>query len=606
MGRVRPGGLTILIALAVFAGVSVVYSWDLPPWRDLEYRLYDRRLMAAAPPLTDEVVILGKDDAAVAAAGGDFTREHYAKALASLATCGPKAVGLDILFMKPGPPERSANFDQELALALKKVPAVAAARVDDNREQQLPFPPFEASARGLGFINIPAENDGVVRRAWGTFPASDGLKEGFALALARAARPDFPAQPRRYLIRYRDWAPGKNFLGLARFLGGEPPCAAVKDRFVLIGSWREVEHDQFATPPATLRPREQGSDLAADADGEGLRKNAHDYGVMIHAQALLTLLHNDAPLRPPAWGQALATLLGLAGLLLIHARWFKRPARLGLAALALLALWLAILWILGSAFALFMDLLYPLLALGGTGFALYYRAAAREGRRKREIESLFGRFVSASVAKRLIAREDGVPLGGRRKTISVMFSDVRGFTALSETLSAEAMSLQLTDYFTAMVEELFREEGTFDKFIGDALLAFWNDPEDQADHALRAVRCAVAMQKRLELVNRGFVAQDRPPLAIGIGIHTGEAVVGNQGSRIQFAYTAIGDTVNTASRLMGKALAGQVVVSAATANAIPNFDGEFPGAVATRFEVKGKAEPVPAFVIQVWEKPSGA
>lgn len=597
-GRVKTGGLTVLIAVAVFAAISLIYSWDLPPWRDLEYRLYDRRLMAAAPRLTDEVVILGKDDAAVEAAGGEFTREHYAKALNALAGCAPKAVGLDILLAKAGPSERSENFDQELTLAIKRSPTVIAARIDENRELLLPFPTFENAARSTGFVNLSRDGDTVVRYAWGALPFEGGPRDSFALAIARLVDPNVAPPSRRFMIRYRDWPHGQNYSSLAEFLGDAPPCEVVKERIVLIGSHRPTEQDHYATPVSALRQAKIGENRAAN-DVEDSSAGRLIYGVEIHAQALLTLLHGDAPVRPRPWLQALITLLGLGGLLVLHGRFYKKPVPLGLSALALLAGWLGILWLLGGLFALFMDLLYPLLALGGTGLTLYYRAAAREGRRKKEIEGLFGRFVSQAVAKRLLAREGGVPLGARRKTISVMFSDVRGFTSLSETLPAEAIGAQLSDYFTAMIEELFKCEGTFDKFIGDALLAFWNDPDDQADHALRAVRCAVAMQKRLHQVNREFAAEGRPQLAIGIGIHTGEAVVGNQGSRIQFSYTAIGDTVNTASRLMGKALAWQVVVSAATAAAIPNFDAEFPGAVPTRFEVKGKAEPVPAFVITV-------
>lgn len=203
--------------------------------------------------------------------------------------------------------------------------------------------------------------------------------------------------------------------------------------------------------------------------------------------------------------------------------------------------------------------------------------------------------------ERIQAGEKAGPLGGHRRLVTVMFNDIRGFTQLSETEPAEIVAALIKDYYAAMMEELVSQDGTFDKFIGDALMAFWNDPIEQSDHAERAVRCAVRMQRRTFKLNEEFKKTGRPMLRIGIGINTGEAVVGNQGSRLHSAYTALGDHVNIAARLMSKAEALEIVISAATVAAIPDFARLHPGGRQELFELKGRTEPVEAVVLTVRE-----
>lgn len=592
VGLRRNSWLAGVGAALVFALVTLAYGWEL--FNDLEWRLYDRRLIAARPAQGDEVVILGKDDEFLAATEGEWSRAAYAEALRGLAACQPRAVGLDIELARASPAEKKNNPDPDLTLAIKALPAVQAVRVE-NQQIVPPFPTFEAAARRLGLFNLQTEVDGVVRYDWGRVKASPVPVDSLALALAKTGAPAREFSGKRFLIRYRAAAGELPRASLAKFLEENPPCALVKDKYVLVGSLRWIENDYKPTPMARLHGKAVGAEITPSAIPRGAERQS--FGVEIHAQALLTLLHDDAPIRPPPGLQILFTLLPLVALLIVQLLSQRRPVRNLLLQGALLAAWLALLLLIGQYFAYFLDLLYPAAALGGVCVALTANTLATEARRKRDLERLFGRFVAPQVAKLLLARGDGVPVGGHRKTITVMFSDVRGFTALSETQPAEVIAALLNDYFTAMIEELFKEEGTFDKFIGDAMMAFWNDPLDQPDHALRGVRAAQRMQARLRTLNAEFARAGRPTLAIGIGLHTGEAIVGNQGSRIQFAYTALGDTVNTASRLMGKALPGEIVVSAATAAAIPGFDQEFPEAKPTRFELKGKAEPVAAMVI---------
>ncbi len=602
-GAVRRSWLTGLGSAMVFALLTLAYTWGL--FNAWEWRVYDRRLLAArgAHPESDEIVILGKDEAAVGAAGGEWTRDHYVEALEHLAVCKPRVVGLDVMFRRATPIDknRKPGTDNNLVLALKKVPAVLAAE-SMNREVTLPFPPFEAAAQGVGLFNLPVDEDGVVRKAYGDVPR-DGEPPlpSLPLAMARVASPRLPDPGTVFFIRYRFAARELPYLSLKEFLGAGPyPCEAVHDKFVLIGPMQATEHDAHPTPAGHLhRYAEPGTPIASLPEAQRGDLHANMPGVEIHAQALLTLLHGDAPRRPAPLRQAIFTALIFAGLLWIHARQKRKLLLSLLFQLALIAGYLSLLGYLGQSLRLFMDLLYPGFALGGATFTLILRDATLESRRRKEMEQLFGRFVAPQVAKLMLAREGGIPLGGHRRLVTVMFSDIRGFTPLSESESAETVAALLNDYFTAMIEELFAEEGTFDKFIGDALMAFWNDPIEQPDHAARAVRCAVRMQKRLLKLNEEFKRTGRPTLQIGIGLNTGEAVVGNQGSRIQFSYTALGDNVNVAARLMGKAEPGEIVISTTTVAAIADFEGLYPGAKAGRFELKGKAEPVAAIVITV-------
>jgi adenylate cyclase len=194
--------------------------------------------------------------------------------------------------------------------------------------------------------------------------------------------------------------------------------------------------------------------------------------------------------------------------------------------------------------------------------------AALAVRERLRIRGLFARYVPADVVRELVSSDDPIRLGGESREVTVLFSDIRGFTTLSEHVDPEEMVDQLNEYFAAMVEVIGASRGTLDKFLGDGLMAIFGAPGENPDHAEDACRCALEMQRRLEDVNAQRLERDLPPLHIGIGIHTGLAVVGNVGSPLfRVDFTAIGDTVNLASRLESstKDLNAEIVVSGATA-----------------------------------------
>jgi adenylate cyclase len=186
---------------------------------------------------------------------------------------------------------------------------------------------------------------------------------------------------------------------------------------------------------------------------------------------------------------------------------------------------------------------------------------AEAARREALARANFERFFAPAVAARIAAQQSGVRPGGERRTVTVLYSDVRGFTRLAESLPPETVAAQLSEYFAAMVELLFAHGGTLDKFIGDALLALWGAPLPAEDAADRAVAAARAMQEEMGLLNARWSAAGRPVLGIGIGLHHGEAFTGTIGSPRRLEYTVIGDVVNVAARLCEAAELGQIVLS---------------------------------------------
>jgi adenylate cyclase len=221
-----------------------------------------------------------------------------------------------------------------------------------------------------------------------------------------------------------------------------------------------------------------------------------------------------------------------------------------------------------------------------------------EGREKRQVKKLFSRYVAKDVFDRLMADPSLAALGGVRRNMTVLFSDVRGFTAMSEKGSPEAVVHQLNEYFTRMVQVLFEHRGTLDKFVGDMVMALFGAPVDDPDHADHAVEAALAMSQALEELNVRWAAEGRPILDIGIGINTGDMVAGNIGSDTIMSYTVIGDAVNLGARLepLNKDYATRVIVSEATRMALKGrYDIRPLGSVI----VKGKSQPVAIFEVAV-------
>jgi adenylate cyclase len=314
-------------------------------------------------------------------------------------------------------------------------------------------------------------------------------------------------------------------------------------------------------------------------------------GMIIHATALDNLLRGDFLRRAPGWanaGTVAVTALAAAG-----AATLLTSAAAGTAATLLVMLLAAAAACFAFTGGVWLDAAAPalagVLAYSGTMAANY----VTEGRERRRVRGLMSRYVNPEIVRQLTDEVLDLKLGGQRVPLTILFSDIRGFTSLSEKLPAEGVVAMLNEYLGAMTEIVFEHGGTLDKFIGDAVMALWGAPLPVPDHARRAAECALAMTAELERLNaRWAEAGGAANLRIGIGINTGEAVVGNLGSlKRKLEYTAIGDAVNLASRLesLNKDMETTIIVSEATRAAL----GEgFDTAPLREVKVKGKEQAV--------------
>lgn len=364
-------------------------------------------------------------------------------------------------------------------------------------------------------------------------------------------------------------------LSLEQIRGGVKPMldpALFKDKIVFVGITASGLLDIFNTPFGQLMP-----------------------GMQLHASMADSVLSNrfirPAPDASRIWSTVgLAMLVGLMAALLPY---------IAAAAGTLLVVsgWT---WYSVHAFrdGLWLNMSQPLL---GSAIALFAGTAYQyfvEGAEKRVVKKLFGRYVSKDVYQQLISNPDLAELGGKRREMTVLFSDIRGFTTVTEKGNPEELVAQLNEYFSKMVAVVFRHHGTVDKFVGDMVMALFGAPLDDPDHADHAVAAAVEMVKELAELNRKWAAEGRVKLDIGVGVNSGGMIAGNIGSSSIMSYTVIGDNVNLGSRLesLNKEYATRIIISDATRSLLRDTYTIRPlGDVV----VKGKTRPVAIFEVVV-------
>lgn len=242
------------------------------------------------------------------------------------------------------------------------------------------------------------------------------------------------------------------------------------------------------------------------------------------------------------------------------------------------------------------DLEFLIAFAGIAGVAIENSQFSERIRRETLARSNFERFFAPGLAARIASSPDAVKLGGEKRQVAVLFSDIRNFTALSETMTPDGIATLLTEYFTEMVECVFRNGGTLDKFIGDAVMAQWGAPIGEVDDADRAIRAAIEMMQELDKLNVKWRREGRPEIAIGIGLNYGEAFAGNIGSERRLEFTVIGDTVNTAKRLCDAADGGEILLSEEFRRALREAP---PIEERPAMELKGKSQRVPLYRVVV-------
>jgi adenylate cyclase len=354
---------------------------------------------------------------------------------------------------------------------------------------------------------------------------------------------------------------------------GEVAPEKIANKVVLVGGTADIAVEFVGTPFAESLPAvETEATVVANILARDFLREASP------AANLLFLLAAGAAVPFVPRRRAVLSLLSLLGL-----------------AVALVAVNVA-LFLRGHLFAL----AYPLALLLAAGGALILHQHLREVRVARRMRRLFSSYVTERVLEQLIADPAMARQGGERREVTILFTDIRGFMAFSEKHQPEEVVRTLNEYLEAMTEVVFRWEGTLDKFIGDSILAFWGAPLPQEDHAERALRCALHMCARLGSLNAAWVAAGRQPLEIGIGITTGQVLVGNIGAEgKKMDYTVIGDQVNLCSRVeeLTKEFRARILITADTfAQVRPLLAARSLGHVAIEglaaVAVKGKEEPV--------------
>jgi len=570
----------VLLAVAVWLVAAAGWGLKLTP--RLEHPLLDWSLegLARRLPPDPDIVLLDIDEPTLAAMAPTWGRYPWSRAvygalLEGLARQRPRAVLFDILFTDPHrdyaqddlyfieTARKLSNVyfamvrlpgaadDQGIALKqVKGLSPTSAAQPGARAALLLPLPGLADTGR-VGAINVDFDSDGVIRR----YPLYHDLYGWRLPALpARVARDlgyALPAEKEQTLIWH---GPARSYKTvslhevLTDFERSTPqrPADEFRDKLIVIGTTAPGLHDIKLTP--------MGADFP---------------GPEVLATALDNLKNGERLYVAPAWTLLAATTLALALLAAAFARGAS-PTRSGA-------------WLLGATALLaaggWAAVVYGRTALPVTGVIafswLYFLPAAvrsywLERQQRQRVTQLFSRFLDPRVVTGLVEKgETDASLTGQKREITVLFSDIRGFTTLSERKTPQEIVDILNRYFSRQVEVVFRHGGTLDKYIGDAIMAFWGAPTDQPDHARRALAAARDMEQTL-LTFREELGADGEHFDIGIGLNSGEAVVGFIGSpEHRQDYTVIGDTVNTASRIEGATKGrARALVSEATRNAV--------------------------------------
>ena len=450
--------------------------------------------------------------------------------------------------------------------------------------------PLSRAAENSGYFNAQPDSDGSIR--WSPLVIKFGENYYASLSLS-------------ILLQYLDWPMlslnmadfgvegvklGKiliptdesgrmliNYMGPARtfphysvsdVFNNRLPPENLRNKIVIVGATATGIYDLRVTPFSAVYP-----------------------GVEIHATVIDNILHQNF-LQHSAWTSFLDVCnIILFGFIMGIAVHRLRAVQGILLALGLMVAFVIINTAIFSRFNTWLNMVYPVLTMATVYLGITVYRYVTEEREKKKIRGAFQYYLTASVINEMLKDPTKLKLGGDKKDLSVLFSDIRGFTTVSEKLTPEELVHLLNEYLTVMTDIVFKYDGLLDKYMGDAIMAVFGAPLDQPDHALRACRTALGMMAELGVLQKKWLAEGRPVLNIGIGINTGEMVVGNMGSQMRFDYTVMGDSVNLGSRLEGinKEYGTNIVISEFTQSSVKDalFCRELDSV-----RVKGKKLPV--------------
>lgn len=648
----RRKGLVIWIVglLTLAIGLSISTFSPTTILDRLTVLVFDGYQRALPRPQADApVVVVDIDEAAIAEFGQwPWPRTMLARMVDRLGAMGAANIAFDMVFPEPDRtslkrvveelrrtgteltvPDAAAAIDNDLVLAeaFARHNVTAGIAISNETDGKLGAPkagfsfagpdpksflpvyrggvtnisPLQDAAAGIGFFSFPPGRDGIVRELPIVSNAQGNLYPALAVEALRLAqgagtyivkstgasgeidsgRPamtalkdgglEIPTGPLGTFWIYYSGMPNLQTISAATLFDPRQQdrlAAMIEGRIVLVGTSAVGLRDLVATPVAASMP-----------------------GVMVHAEIIDQIVAQSFLSRPD-WAEGAETLVAFVlGLCLIVT--VRRAGALISSAVTvgLVASAFAISWIAFERAHLLID---PVLAAVtvATVFAVTMPLLLLiTNREKLFVRSAFGRYLSPTLVERLADNPQALELGGEERELTILFSDIRGFTAVSETLDPSELTALLNAILTPMTDVLLKAEATIDKYIGDAIMAFWNAPLDIADHRRKACLAALALLSELETLNRG---RDEP-LRIGIGLNTGPACVGNLGSTKRFSYSAIGDSVNVASRIEG--LTKLYGVSILVSDSVRAGAADLAFLPVDRVQVVGRAEPLPVFAL---------
>jgi adenylate cyclase len=545
----------------------ILYAINPSPIQTLQLKTFDYLINTLDQKDSDEIVIVDIDEKSTEKYGQwPYDRKDIAGIISNLRESGAAIIAVPILFSE----KDRANGDNAFRDTIKdggviiaQTPTTQNKRPDAVRRgfanignapdtwlfswrgALAPLSDLAGAAEGVGLLASTPESDGVVRRLPMLARVGDNLYPSFVLETLRTASGD-PS----YQIKTSE--AGIEFVRIPKF----PPIATDQNGRIWL-SW----NNKFTKISATEINKEaiEGKIVIIGITIEGVGSiiatpNGEKWAHEIQAQALQTVIDGTSISRL-SYARTIEALILLGTLLTI----LVLVPRLSVLLTVPFYLLFVSVFAYGSYYLFTKELQLwdsSYIILVGTIVygQLVFNNFAREFRLKQQIKKQFGTYLSPALVEKLQKNPELLKLGGETRELSIMFTDVRGFTSISEHYGSNVQGLTqiMNRYMTAMTAKILDNNGTLDKYIGDAQMAFWNAPLDDKDHALHAVKTAMEMLADLDSFNTEITKEGIPPFGMGLGINTGEVVVGNMGSSQRFDYTCLGDSVNLASRLEGQ------------------------------------------------------
>ena len=603
--------ISLAVAALIFILTEDII-FEFPPLKRAELSLIDLRFQrrGAIPHIADSsnvvIVEITQESFKSLPEKWPWPRSYYARLVRNLKRAGAKAIGIDVVFTSSD--SRDTASDVEFRSAIREAGnVILAGKLESEQRLYTQRQSMESygntyidSGSTYGLVNVRSDVDGVLRR-YMPFAYDAGQQKRIPTFSMAALNVYFQTKPSStasvldgmflfgkrsipqydqtsFLINY--YGPSGSFrrINIADVLddrefttveelnhpgeeintfddttmvprlggSGEVPAGYLYNgtfagKIVLVGSTMPEEKDLFPVPV-----------------GEGRQDGDNQmYGVEIHANVIQEILERNFITRQPKWAAALI-VFGLslfsftltAGLKAIKTRYSAVIEILGVAIIfseLLIIYWASMKLFIEHRYLVQMMSPFLAVVVSYVGSTIYNYVSERK--QKVLIKGMFRQYVNPTIVDELVAHPEKLRLGGERKEITVFFSDIENFTRISEKMVPENLVTILNEYLSVMTAIIFSHQGTLDKYEGDAIVAFWGAPVPQTDHALRACRAAVDMQRSLTGLRQVWKEEGKPQMSVRIGINTGEVIVGNMGGASRFDYTVIGDNVNLGSRL---------------------------------------------------------